>query len=1017
VTATPLAPQSQTERSPTDPRQAAAVRAMLEARSIALVGASARPGSLGERMIHEVGRSASRPRTYLVNPRYSDIGGVPCLPSLADLPEPVDLAILAVPDTALEEQLAAAARANARSAIIFGSAFDPPGTSGLRDRLATTAKAAGMALCGAGCMGFVNLARGLLAVGYLLPDPVPAGPVALITHSGSVFTAMLNARRGFGFTLAASPGQELVTGAPAFARYALSLPETRVLALVLEAIRDGDQLREVLGDALAADVPVVLLSAGGSPAGKALVAAHSGALAAADGAWEALAGAYGVHRVRDLAELADTLELFSSGRRCAPGGGIATVHDSGLERAHVADLAAEFGVPFAPIGPQTTARLAAALDPGLEPANPLDLWGTGRDPEPVATECLSALAADPAVTAVALAVDLAPEWDGDEAYPRAVIATASGTAKPVVVLTGLPATVDPVAAATMRTAGVPVLEGTRSGLLALRHLLDHADRPTPNQVPADPEPMDPERRQRWARLLSETTPDSATLFDLLRDYGIPAVRARSAATMGEALEAAAEIGYPVVLKTDEPNIAHKSDVGGVCLGLGDPQAVADAYDDLSDRLGPRVLVCETAAPGTEVALGLTRDPALGPLLVIGAGGLLIEILAERAVVLPPVTPAQARVVISRLRLARILAGARGQAAADLDAIADAITGLSALACDLGDVLDALDINPLICGPNGAVAADVLAVPRLGPGTATIVAMGHGRERYLARAALFAAVIGTVISLAAGCSSSSSSGTSAPATSTHSASATSPASAAGFISITEPFDPGHPAMLKPAPANCGSQPSTLTMEQCYDTKTENTDFEIDAVQQAKYAAASAAGKAAILAQDKAWLDARAPVCTVAFNTGGTLDEVEIASCLLDESTSRLWAVKGLTPPVDMLKGTDNSDPDFFSWYTTPEGSRIAELSTQGDQSGTGSIIAWTIIGGADGFIINPKQFYYADGSFTDSGTIVGPNPTYHKVAAGVEYVFDIDYSHLNQAPTGNASAGFEYVPGTPVAIWS
>ncbi len=224
------------------------------------------------------------------------------------------------------------------------------------------------------------------------------------------------------------------------------------------------------------------------------------------------------------------------------------------------------------------------------------------------------------------------------------------------------------------------------------------------------------------------------------------------------------------------------------------------------------------------------------------------------------------------------------------------------------------------------------------------------------------------------------------------------------------------MIKLAPASCGSQSSTLTIEQCYDTKTENTDAEIDTVQQAKYAAASAAGKAAFLAQDQAWLNARAPVCTVAFDTGGTLDGVEIASCLLDESTSRLWAVKGLTQPVDMLKGTDNSDPDFFSWYTTPEGSRVAELSTQGDQSGTGSIIAWTIIGGSDGFIINPKQFYYADGSFTDYGTIIGPNPTFHKVATGVEYVFDIDYSHLNQAPTGNATAGFEYVPGTPVAIW-
>jgi uncharacterized protein YecT (DUF1311 family) len=293
-------------------------------------------------------------------------------------------------------------------------------------------------------------------------------------------------------------------------------------------------------------------------------------------------------------------------------------------------------------------------------------------------------------------------------------------------------------------------------------------------------------------------------------------------------------------------------------------------------------------------------------------------------------------------------------------------------------------------------------------------LAMGREG-LARAALFAGVI----SLAAGCGSSSpGSGAGTPATTPPGGTTSSApaASVAGFVDIVEPFDPGHPARIRPAPASCGSQSSTLTIEECYQTKTENTDAEIDAVQQAKYAAAPPAGKAAILAQDRAWLNARAPVCVVAFNTGGTIDGVETAACLLDESTSRLWAVKGLTPPVSMLKSTDNSDPDFFSWYTTPEGSRIAELSTQGDQSGTGSIIAWTIIGGADGFIVNPRQFYYADGSFTDYGTIVGPNPTYHRVATGVEYVFDIDYSHLSQAPTGNPGAGFEYVPGTPVAIW-
>ena len=388
------------------------------------------------------------------------------------------------------------------------------------------------------------------------------------------------------------------------------------------------------------------------------------------------------------------------------------MHDSGLERAHVADLAAELGVPFAPIAP-ATAGLAAVLDPGLRPGNPLDVWGTGRDTEPLFAECLAALAADPEVAAVALAVDLVPEFDGDDAYPRAVLAAAAGTGKPVAVLAGLPAAVDPVAAARLRAAGVPVLEGTRSGLLALRHLLDHSARPELHR-PEPPPPATPgPRRQRWAPVLSAGPPGSAVLFDLLRDYGIPAVRAREAGTRAGALAAAAEIGYPVVLKTDEPGIAHKSDVGGVRLGLASPEAVGAAYDDLAARLGPRVLVCQTAAPGTELALGLVRDAALGPLLVISAGGLLIEIFSERSVVLPPVTRSSARVVLARLRLAAVLAGARGQRPADLDAIAGAIAGLSELACDLGDLLDALDINPLICGPSGTVAADVLAVIRSG----------------------------------------------------------------------------------------------------------------------------------------------------------------------------------------------------------------------------------------------------------------------------------------------------------------
>ena len=476
---------------------------MLEARSVALVGASPRPGSLGARLVAEVAKSPAAPRTYLVNPRYEKIGTERVYPGLADLPEPPELALLAVPDAALAEQMVAAAEAGVRSAVIFGSAFDLHGNH-LRESIAATARDAAMHVCGAGCMGFVNVARGLRAIGYVERDPLPAGPVALVTHSGSVFSALLRTRRAFGFTIAVSSGQELVTPAAAYARYALSLPETKVLALVLEAIRDAPLLRDVLGAAAGRDVPVVLLPAGASARGRSMVAAHSGALAAGDGAWQALAAAYGAHRVGDLAELADTLELFCAGRRPRTAGrGLATVHDSGFERAHVTDVAADVGVEFAAIGAATRQRLAGALDPGLEPGNPLDVWGTGRDTRELFTEAMSALAADPAVGAVALAVDLVPEYDEDDSYPQAALAVAAATDKPVAVLASVPAAIDQQAAARLRAAGVPVLESTRSGLLALRHLLAPRVTAPPAEAPAAgrraPRPLGGQARGRRVR--------------------------------------------------------------------------------------------------------------------------------------------------------------------------------------------------------------------------------------------------------------------------------------------------------------------------------------------------------------------------------------------------------------------------------------------------------------------------------------------------------------------------------------
>jgi uncharacterized protein YecT (DUF1311 family) len=288
----------------------------------------------------------------------------------------------------------------------------------------------------------------------------------------------------------------------------------------------------------------------------------------------------------------------------------------------------------------------------------------------------------------------------------------------------------------------------------------------------------------------------------------------------------------------------------------------------------------------------------------------------------------------------------------------------------------------------------------------------------------ATVSATAVGVLAGCGGSSTStagnaaqGAAATASTAGTAAATTAASAAvAFVPVTEPFDPGHPARAKSAPTSCGGQDTTLAIEQCYEAKTETADAGIDAVRQAGFASASATQQAAINAGDSGWLAARAAVCGTAYRTGGTIDGINIAGCLLDESTARLDALKGITPPKAVLKSTDSTSLSDLSWYTTPAGSRIAMIDTQGDAAG-GAVIAWVIIAGSDGFAVSPAQFYYSDGAFTDSGTVQGTSPSGHRVAPGTKYQFSVDYSHLPADPdAGKGGGGWVYAPGAPVAVW-
>jgi acetate---CoA ligase (ADP-forming) len=689
---------------------------LLEARSVAVVGASARPGSFGNQLLAQLLEGGYRGAVHPVNPRYREVLGLPCHPSLAEAPGPVDLAVLAVPNAALEAQLAVAAAGGVPAAVIFASCQDPVPPPGggppLAERLRRIALDAGMAVCGGNGMGFFNLEHSLRVCGYPEPAGLSRGPVAVVSHSGSVFSALLHNDRGLRFNLVVSAGMELVTTAAAYLDHALELPSTRVVALFLETVREPAAFRAALAKAAARGVPVVALKVGRGEAAGELVAAHSGALAGSDGAYQALFDAYGVARVRSLDELADTCELLAAGRRAFPGG-LAAIHDSGGERAHLMDLAEELDVPLARLSEATRARLAAVLEPGLPATNPLDAWGTGNDADEIFAACIRALLDDPDTGALALALDLTTEPTPDTSWTGLAIRAAAATAKPVAVLGNLASAVDRADAARLRAAGVPVLEGTATGLAALRHLLARRDflahPPLAASVaePAGQASPGAEVRARWRERLADPLPlGEVEALAMLADWGVPVVAAEEAASLDAAVAAAGRVGWPVALKTAAPGVHHKSGVGGVRLGLAGPAQLAAAYADLAGRLGPRVVVARMAAGGVELALGMVRDPQFGPLVMVAAGGVLVEALRDHRFALPPVDARTARAALDRLAVRPLLDGA---GASVLDAVGGAVVALSGLAVDLGDRLAAVDVNPLLAGPDGCVAVDALVV--------------------------------------------------------------------------------------------------------------------------------------------------------------------------------------------------------------------------------------------------------------------------------------------------------------------
>jgi acetate---CoA ligase (ADP-forming) len=677
---------------------------MLEARSVAVVGASSRFDSPGYHMMKQLIIGGFSGEVAAVNPKYEEVEGIACFPSLGEVPFIPDLVLLGVGNRRLEGQMEEAARCGARGVVVFASGLeDPPGDPPLTERLRSIAAEADMVVCGANCMGFADIEHGLRALAFEERADLEPGNVAWISHSGSAFSALLHAERGIRFNFAVSTGQELTTTMADYMLYALERESTRVISLFLETVRDPERFRLALETAAERDVPIVALKVGRTPISRRLVTAHSGALAGDDAAYEALFDAYGVARVGTLNEMADLVELLGTGRRATPGG-LAAILDSGGERAHLVDAAADVEVPLARPSEATLRDVSARLEPGLPAVNPLDAWGTDNDPYNIFLDCSRHLADDPDTGAFAYVVDLHSDR-AERGHAWAAERVWASTQKPFAVVCGITSAIQECAAARLRSSGVPVLEDVTSGLRAFLHLFERRDaRRLPSLALPDPVPRETVQRWREALAAGEGLGEARAL-EMLADYGVPVARTAAATGLQGVLAAAGRLGYPVALKTVATS--HKTELGGVTLGNRDEVALAAAYREMSSRLGPAVTVQEMVEPGVEMALGVVHDLQFGPLVMVAAGGMLIETLGDRRLALPPLDEVRASRLIDQLHARPLLDGVRGAPPADVNALARVLSRLSLLARDLGDLIGALDVNPVIVGPRGCVAVDAL----------------------------------------------------------------------------------------------------------------------------------------------------------------------------------------------------------------------------------------------------------------------------------------------------------------------
>lgn len=682
---------------------------MLEAQSIAVVGASERPGSFGLRLAESVLSAGYAGRINFINPRQSTILGRPCLFSIDELEEAADLAILGLGAANLESALLTSIKRGVRAAVIFDACHGISAGTVLLQRLRDIAREANIPVCGGAGMGFINTSTGCVASFYPAGH-LQAGGISLIAHSGSVFTTLAMNDPRYRFDLIVSPGQEIGAAVHEYIDYAIARPSTKVIAAFIETAREPKAFVSSLRHAREAGVPVVICKVGRSEESARMAHSHTGALAGSRAAYDAVIEEYGAISVSTVDEMMNVAQLLSSGRRPGPGG-VGLVTDSGGLRELTMDCAAEMKSPLARLSKNTIDALRATLPSTLQPSNPLDCAAELTDEfAKVFERGLSILSDAPEVSMIGLEADLRDDYVYLDALKNLAFALPELTEKPIFFYSSFARANNRQLGESLAERGVPCLNGVAEMLRAVEKVQTWSNRLGQARSKPSNGTDNDLFQEWWESLCDHSRPTERETLDLLNRFGVPVVRSETAENRDDALAAAKRVGFPVALKTAE-GIAHKSDCDGVRLDLADEAMVFAAYDDLNSRLGPRVIVQRMAGKGVEVAMGCVRDPDFGPLVMVSAGGTLIELLADRQFALAPFDEERAIAMVGSLSVAKILNGIRGASPKDMRAAGRVLAKFSELCAVAGDRISEFDVNPLIVSEHGVIAVDALFIPQ------------------------------------------------------------------------------------------------------------------------------------------------------------------------------------------------------------------------------------------------------------------------------------------------------------------